>query len=50
MNNGRGGRQGFCLSPILLVTYSLYQLDLYTGNTLPRELLKVLETSKEEDR
>ena len=29
MNNGRGSRQGFCLSSILLVTYSLYQLDLY---------------------
>jgi len=29
VNNGRGGRQGFCLSPILLVTYSLHQLDLY---------------------
>jgi hypothetical protein len=29
VNNGRGGRQGFCLSPILLVAYSLYQLDLY---------------------
>ena len=28
MNNGRGGRQGFCLSSILLVTYSLHQLDL----------------------
>jgi hypothetical protein len=29
VNNGRGGRQGFCLSPNLLVTYSLYQLDFY---------------------
>jgi len=31
VNNGRGGRQGFCLSPILLVTYSSVPIGLVQG-------------------
>jgi retron-type reverse transcriptase len=38
---GRGVRQGWCLSPILFN---------YTASTLRRELLKGLETSKQEDK
>jgi len=37
MKSGRGVRQGFCLSPILLN---------FTANTLLRRLLKALVTSK----